>query len=145
RCAEEVLLQVPVGTVLLEEVGFRGVVYGLAERAHGPLAATAVSSGLFGLWHVLPALDAYRANPAAAALLAKPPKRDENSAVAAENAMKMGRVNFTLGTVAGTTGAGVIFCELRRRYGLLAPALVHWATNAFGYMTSRVARRLSRS
>ncbi|GHE34175.1 hypothetical protein GCM10017673_41390 [Streptosporangium violaceochromogenes] len=70
RLAEEVLLQVPLGTVLLEEVGFRGVLYGLLARSHGPGRAAAVSSALFGLWHVLPAIDMAAANPALSRLTA---------------------------------------------------------------------------
>ena len=46
----------PFGTVLLEEVGFRGALHGLLGRATAG-TATAVSSALFGLWHVLPAID----------------------------------------------------------------------------------------
>ncbi len=46
------LVRVPFGTVLLEEIGFRGVVYGLAARMWGFAWATVISSGLFGLWHV---------------------------------------------------------------------------------------------
>jgi len=91
---------------------------------------------------VLPAIAMARANPAVAALAAKTPKRDKRGAGSDENPMKLGVVNCTVGTVLATTVAGVIFSELRRRYGLLAPATLHSATNAFGYVTSRIARRL---
>ncbi|WP_440073321.1 CPBP family intramembrane glutamic endopeptidase [Streptosporangium sp. OZ121] len=64
RALEEALLQVPVGTVLLEEVGFRGVLHALVARSHGHGTATVVSSVLFGLWHILPAVDMMAANPA---------------------------------------------------------------------------------
>ncbi len=47
---------IPVGTVLLEEVAFRGVLWGLLRRLGGTVMATAVSSALFGLWHILPSL-----------------------------------------------------------------------------------------
>jgi uncharacterized protein len=50
------LVLVPVGTVLLEEVAFRGVLWGLLRRVRGTATATIVSSLLFGLWHVLPSL-----------------------------------------------------------------------------------------
>jgi uncharacterized protein len=70
RALEEALLQVPFGTVLLEEVGFRGVLHGLLSRSHGAGTATAVSSALFGLWHVLPAIDMAAANPALSRLAA---------------------------------------------------------------------------
>ncbi|MGW4791863.1 CPBP family intramembrane glutamate endopeptidase, partial [Nonomuraea sp. NPDC004297] len=35
RVLEEALLQVPVGTVLLEEVGFRGALYAMVRRRRG--------------------------------------------------------------------------------------------------------------
>ncbi|WP_440099892.1 CPBP family intramembrane glutamic endopeptidase [Streptosporangium sp. H16] len=70
RALEEALLQVPVGTVLLEEVGFRGVLHALVARSHGHGTATAVSSVLFGLWHILPAVDMMAANPALSRLAA---------------------------------------------------------------------------
>lgn len=76
RALEEALLQVPVGTVLLEEVGFRGVLHALLARSHGPRTATAVSSALFGLWHVLPAIDMMAANPALSGLAAGEPPGD---------------------------------------------------------------------
>src|SRR5262249_25355180 len=47
---------IPVGTVLFEEVAFRGVLWGLLRRVRGTWTATIVSSVLFGLWHVLPSL-----------------------------------------------------------------------------------------
>ena len=53
-------VDIPLSTVLLEETAFRGVVWGLVAVERGPVAATLVSSVLFGLWHVLPALDLAR-------------------------------------------------------------------------------------
>ena len=47
-------LLIPLGTVLFEEVAFRGVLWGLLRRGRGTVTATVVSSALFGLWHVLP-------------------------------------------------------------------------------------------
>ncbi|GAA4096538.1 CPBP family intramembrane glutamic endopeptidase [Nonomuraea soli] len=128
RAFEEALLQVPVGTVLLEEVGFRGALYGMLRRTHGTAAATAVSSGLFGLWHILPAIDMARANPALGALTAgeEGPGRADVARVVA-------------GSVVSTAAAGVFFCELRRRGGLLTPSLLHVATNSLGYLFARIA------
>lgn len=48
------LVVIPVGTVLVEEIAFRGVVLALAQRATTPARAAALTAGLFGLWHVLP-------------------------------------------------------------------------------------------
>jgi len=48
-----------------------------------------------------------------------------------------GQVVSVLGTVLFTGLAGVLFCELRRRSGsLLAPAGLHWATNALGVLAA---------
>ena len=54
------LVMIPVSTVLLEEVAFRGVLFGLLHRGKRPVWPFGVSSALFGLWHVLPAMPATR-------------------------------------------------------------------------------------
>ncbi|MFD8635323.1 CPBP family intramembrane glutamic endopeptidase [Streptomyces sp. NPDC059533] len=121
-----VLVTVPVGTVLVEEVAFRGVLYGLVDRARGAVWATTVSSLLFGLWHVLPSLRLATAKPALTAVFG-------DSAVGAGLAVA--------GAVLFTAAAGVLFCELRRRSGsLLAPMGLHWAVNAFGYVAGFLLR-----
>ena len=51
------LVTIPLGTVVFEEVAFRSVLWGMLEHERGAAVATVVSSALFGLWHVLPALD----------------------------------------------------------------------------------------
>src|SRR6266487_966286 len=63
--AYQTLVRIPLGTVMLEEVAFRGVLYGLVSDAYGITWATAVSCSLFGLWHVLPARDLPELNPVA--------------------------------------------------------------------------------
>ncbi|MFF0431184.1 CPBP family intramembrane glutamic endopeptidase [Streptomyces sp. NPDC004327] len=121
-----VLVVVPVGTVLVEEVAFRGVLYGLLARARGNAWATTVSSLLFGLWHVLPSLHLATAKPAL-------------TTVVGDSAA--GSVLAVAGAVLFTGAAGVLFCELRRRSGsLLAPMGLHWAVNAFGYVAGFVLR-----
>ncbi|GAA2880860.1 CPBP family intramembrane glutamic endopeptidase [Nonomuraea rubra] len=130
RVLEEALLQVPLGTVLLEEVGFRGALYGMLRRRHGTAAATAVSSTLFGLWHILPAIDMARANPALGAL------------TAGESPGHLDTARVVAGSVVSTAAAGVLFCELRRHRGLLTPVMLHLATNSLGYAFARLAARL---
>jgi membrane protease YdiL (CAAX protease family) len=49
------LIGVPLATVTVEEVAFRGVLWVLIADGHGPVWATAVTALLFGLWHVSPA------------------------------------------------------------------------------------------
>lgn len=56
-----VLVRVPVGTALLEEVAFRGVLLA-AWLPAGRGAAVLASSLAFGAWHVTPALAALRTN-----------------------------------------------------------------------------------
>jgi membrane protease YdiL (CAAX protease family) len=50
--AVRVLVVIPLHTVLLEELVFRGVVQGMVRRDRGVRTATVVSSLLFGLWHL---------------------------------------------------------------------------------------------
>ncbi|MFJ7960998.1 lysostaphin resistance A-like protein [Streptomyces sp. NPDC096319] len=124
--AVRVLVVVPVGTVLVEEVAFRGVLYGLVRRARGTVWATAVSSLLFGLWHILPSLGLATAKPAL-------------TGVVGESAL--GSALAVVGAVLFTAGAGVLLCELRRRSdSLLAPMGLHWAVNAFGYVAGFLLR-----
>ncbi|WP_236051909.1 CPBP family intramembrane glutamic endopeptidase, partial [Nonomuraea cypriaca] len=44
------------------------VLYAMVRKRRGTVAATAISSALFGLWHILPAIDMARANLALGAL-----------------------------------------------------------------------------
>jgi uncharacterized protein len=113
---------IPVGTVLFEEIAFRGVLWGLLRRRHGTWLATSVSSVLFGLWHVLPSLGL---------------AADDQAIGAAVGSGSSGQAVSVLGTVLFTGLAGVVFCELRRRSGsLLAPAGLHWATNGLGVLAA---------
>jgi uncharacterized protein len=113
---------IPLGTVLFEEVAFRGVLWGLLRRARGSWTATIVSSALFGLWHVLPSLHLAADNQAVAS---------------AVGTSRSGTVLSVLATALFTGLSGVVFCELRRRSGsLLAPAGLHWATNGLAVLAS---------
>lgn len=116
------LVRIPLGTALLEEVAFRGVVYAMVERRRGVRAAVVGSSLLFGLWHVLPSLGLRRTNAAVADVLGSGP------------------AGAVVAAVAATTLAGVVLCELRRRSGgLLAPFALHWALNALGLLVAWLA------
>jgi membrane protease YdiL (CAAX protease family) len=116
------LVVVPLATVLLEEVAFRGVLWGLIRRDHGTAWATATTSALFGLWHVLPSLRLGQANRAVGGTVGHGPAA---------------QVLWVAGAVVFTAVAGVVLCELRRRSGsLVAPAGLHWATNGLGVLAS---------
>jgi membrane protease YdiL (CAAX protease family) len=116
------LVVIPLGTVLFEEVAFRGVLWGLLARDFGVSAATVVSACLFGLWHVLPAMDLARTH----------------TSVRGQSVAGGRRVAITvLATIVFTTIAGIVFAELRRRSGsLVAPIGLHWATNGLGVLAA---------
>jgi membrane protease YdiL (CAAX protease family) len=113
---------VPLGTVVPEELAFRGLLLVLLGRRFGVLAGTLVSSGLFGLWHVLAALGGGAANAAIAGVV--------GGGVA-------GTVVRVVVTVGFTSAAGVVLCWLRLRSGsLLAPVLAHWTVNGLGVIVT---------
>jgi uncharacterized protein len=106
------LLLIPLSTILLEEIAFRGVLFGLLHQRQRATWALGFSSVLFGLWHVFPSLpdSGFPYLPA-----------NEFAAIA---------------TVVGITALlGLLLCELRRRSGsLLAAAAGHWAANGLGVL-----------
>jgi uncharacterized protein len=115
-----VLVRIPLGTALLEEVAFRGVLPAMLGRRRGARAGVVGSSLLFGLWHVLPSLGLRNANAAVADLTGTGPA---------------GTAVVVTGAVLGTAAGGVVLCELRRRSGsLLAPFALHWAFNGLGLL-----------
>ena len=121
---------VPLGTVLLEEDAFRGVLLALVKRHRGAAWASITSSILFGIWHILPSLHLGQANRAVGAVLGADPT---------------GQVLTVLAAVGFTALAGLLLCELRRRSGsLLAAAGLHWATNGLGLLlAAALATRLA--
>jgi membrane protease YdiL (CAAX protease family) len=125
RLAADVLVRIPVGTVLWEEIAFRGVLHAALDRLGGARVAAAAGPALFGVWHVAPTLAAVRANaPAATASR---------------------RHCAVLAACTGSAAAGLLFTVLRQRSGsLLAPALVHLAANSLGLLTAVGAHRLYR-
>ncbi|PWW24133.1 CAAX prenyl protease-like protein [Geodermatophilus normandii] len=128
--AVRALVRVPLGTVAWEEVAFRGVLLAAACRLLPLPAATALSCAVFGLWHVRPALRGLDANAAADAI--------------ADDAAGglLGTGTAVVLTCLGTAAAGLLFTWLRLRSGsLLAPALLHLATNSLGVLAAAAATR----
>ncbi|MFL5881568.1 MAG: CPBP family intramembrane glutamic endopeptidase [Actinomycetes bacterium] len=120
-----VLVVIPLGTVLPEELAFRGLVLALLGRRYGVLSGTLLSSGLFGLWHIGASLGG---GPANAAIV---------GVVGGDAA---GTVTRVIATVVFTTLGGVVLCWLRlRSNSLLAPVLAHWTVNALGVIVTLVA------
>ena len=110
----ELLVRIPLGTALPEEVIFRGVLLAVLSQAWGTAVAVVASSAAFGVWHVLPTLD-------------------QGNAYA-------GGLAEVLVAVAATTAVGPVLCWLRLPSGgILAPALAHWTINAAGLLAARAA------
>src|SRR3954447_17969458 len=102
-----VLVVIPLGTVVPEELAFRGLLLHLLSRRHGVVAGTMLSSGLFGLWHVVAALGGGAANAAI---------------IEAAGSDAAGTGLRVAATVCFTSLAGVVLCWLRLRRGRpLAP------------------------
>lgn len=114
------LVVVPFGTVLLEEVAFRGVLLAMVTSRYGVVWGVAVSSVAFGLWHILPSLVMHESNAGVAATIGTGTRAQVVSVVL---------------SVVGTAIAGVVFCLLILGSGsLLAPMGLHWATNGLGFV-----------
>lgn len=121
----DAFVAVPLGTVLLEEVAFRGVVPALFESRWGSKAGVGGAAALFGLWHVLPSWTLSSANAGLRTRFDGPG----------------GRLLTVAGSVLATTAVGVGFSWLRRRSGsLLAPVILHTSTNSLGYLLAGALR-----
>jgi membrane protease YdiL (CAAX protease family) len=121
--AYRALLRIPFGTVLWEEVAFRGVLLAALSRLLPVPRAGVLGSAVFGVWHIRPALRGLAANDLAAGPVAT------SAAV--------------LLVCLGTAAAGLLFTWLRLRSGsLLAPVLLHLATNSAGTLAAAAAGRL---
>jgi uncharacterized protein len=104
-----VLVVIPLGTVLVEEVIFRGVLHGLLRRRVDIVPAALWGATAFGLWHLFPVWRSY-----------------EDAAFG-----DLGRWGAIVGTFAATFVAGLGFIWLRHRSGhLIAPVFAHVATNS---------------
>jgi uncharacterized protein len=123
------LVRIPFGTAVAEETLFRGALLGILLQRHSRMRASAVSSALFGVWHVLPTLDTLALNPAGSAVGADP--------------VRVG--GAVLAAVAATGAAGLGFSWLRfRGDSLLAPVVAHAALNCSAFVAARLVARSAR-
>ena len=119
RLMFQALVEVPFGTVLLEEIAFRAVLFSMLARRYGVIWGLVISSVLFGLWHILPSIGTHEQNPALGSVVG--------------GGMR-GNILAVALSVVTTTVAGVVFGGLRLVSGsVLAPMGLHWATNGLGY------------
>jgi len=121
--AYRALVHVPLGNVLWEEIAFRGVLLAALSRLLSLRAATAASCAFFGMWHIGPTVTGLAANDLVDGLLL--------TTVA------------VLAVCLATAAAGLVLTWLRLRSGsLIAPALLHLATNSLGMLAAAVALQL---
>ena len=120
--ARKALLDIPFGTVLIEEFAFRGVMLALVSTLTGTMWAVVVTSGLFGLWHISPALEMH----------------DSHNATTGNSWVTV------VGTVFFTGLSGVGFALLRLFTGsLFPPAALHWAANGTGVVVGWVVHNIT--
>jgi membrane protease YdiL (CAAX protease family) len=110
------LVRIPLGTAVYEEVVFRSVLLGIFLVAlRRTWHAVAVTSVLFGLWHIVPAVES-----------------------AGDGALAV--VGAVVGTVFITALGGVLFGVLRTwSRSVVAPILAHTATNSLAFLAALVA------
>lgn len=112
QVAYEVGFRIPIVTALSEELLFRSVLLAVLLAMTTTRRAVVVSSLLFGLWHVLVALD----------------DLDENAMTDSLGATE--RLGAVVGVVAATSAAGAVFAWTRLRSGsIVAPWMLHTTLN----------------
>lgn len=115
-----VLVRIPFGTALPEELLFRSVVLGVFLVAMPRGRAIRWSALLFGLWHVLPTADQARVVDGAVPEV-------------------LGTAVAVIAAVAVTTAAGFAFAWLRERAGsVLAPVAAHASANASALLAAHL-------
>jgi len=120
--ARKALLDIPFGTVLIEEFAFRGVMLALVTTLTSTTWAVVVTSVLFGLWHISPALEMH----------------DSHNATTGSSWVTV------VGTVVLTGLSGVGFALLRLFTGsLFPPAALHWAANGTGVVVGWVVHNIT--
>lgn len=118
--ATNALLRIPLGTVVFEEVAFRGVLLAAFARVCSTRSAMLWSAAVFGVWHIPPTMASLDVN--------------------GMSALTGSGVLAVVGGVVITAVGGWLFAWLRVRSGsLLAPMLAHVATNSLGLTAAAVS------
>ena len=118
-----VLVRIPIGTAVTEEVIFRGALFALWGDAGASVPIAALCSSVaFGLWHIRPTVIGLRIN---------------------DLATSAGRVRTAvMGAVLFTTLAGLALTWLRvESGGVLGPIVLHAGINSVGALAAVLASR----
>ena len=122
--ARRALVDIPFGTVLVEEFAFRGVLLALTIDMFGTVGGVALTSLLFGLWHISPSLEMHESHTATSG----------------------SAIPTVLSTVLFTGLGGVGFALLRLyTHSLFPPSALHWAMNGTGVVVGWFVHRNSTS
>jgi membrane protease YdiL (CAAX protease family) len=120
---KEILLRIPFGTALAEELIFRSSIMGCLLQNYSRGTSLVISSVGFGFWHLLPG---------------------EHSVWAQQNPMfkqksaKLAKISGSAATVITTFIGGLIFGGLRLIAGsIVAPWAAHTLTNVVGWLGVR--------
>jgi hypothetical protein len=112
----QVFIVIPLGTALLEEIVFRGVLYAVLARRTTVWRAALASSIVFGLWHVAPTISSAQGNDIT------------------EHASVLGIAALVIGMVIAMAAAGMVFSWLRiRSRSLVAPFVLHAGVNGTAF------------
>lgn len=130
KAAYEIFVRIPFATAASEELIFRSALEGIFARNRSSLRAALISAPLFGVWHVLPALDRLRSDPGLSSV--------HRGGIAR-------RAAVVVGTVGVTAAASLGLSWLRWRTGsVIAPILIHYGINAGGFAGGWIASREAR-
>jgi membrane protease YdiL (CAAX protease family) len=114
--------RIPLGTALVEEILFRGVLLGILLQSYSPLVSSIIAATVFGLWHIAPSINSIESNTAVQERMRTKSLRAKGSVA---------------GIVLVTFTAGMFFNWLRIISGtILTTWLVHWAINSSGALAS---------
>ena len=127
RLVHHVLVRIPLGTAVTEEVVFRGVlVAAWLAAGHSPTIAATYASVAFGLWHISPTVIGVRMNDPGA------PARKLAAAV--------------VGGIVLTTGVGLALTWLRLETGsVIGPIILHAGVNSSAALAAVLADRRRRA
>lgn len=121
RLAYETAVRIPLSTALTEEILFRGVLLGVLLTYHSTIEAVVISSIVFGLWHISPALNS----------------TNKGYYLDIRQGAILSRIFHVAADVLATSIAGLFFAWLRILSGsILAPWLVHWTINSSALLSA---------
>lgn len=128
----KVLIEIPFGTVLLEEVAFRGILPAMLRTRLRPAARTGlwadmIAAGLFGLWHILPSLSL----------------GTSNDSIEVEVDPVVVQVSGVVLSVVFTAVVAMGLSWMRNRSdSVAAPATLHAANNSAASLAAWIAQRV---